>query len=323
MQTRAVFQDADGAWVVSRHADVRAVLADPRFIVAPVEHQGPAGTLAWLRATVCRFSEGAAHDRRLAVVQAELDRLDPADLRRDAAERTRKILTGSGDAPVDVMASIARHVPVAVLGARLAADEEALAEAVPVAAAGYLTGLERPEAADAAVMALAELLGPGDDETVANRIAVLTQAYEATAGLVGLALATALPLPDPYRWPGAAVVAETLRFDPPVRALRRVTAEAAELDGHTLPAGAVVRLDVEAANRDPAVFAEPDRFDPGRTEEAHLTFGAGRRRCPGGEEALGLAAGIVEAVLQWGRPAEDIVHSPGDGTPARLAVTAR
>ncbi|MGH3374781.1 MAG: cytochrome P450 [Actinoallomurus sp.] len=317
----AVFRADDGAWVVSRHADVRAVLDDPRFVVPGAGAGGRPGTLAWLRETVCRFSEGEAHERRLGVVRAELERLDPATLGQEAARRTEAVLDRAAGATLDVMAPVARRVPVATLGDALGVDEESLAEYVPVAAAGYLTGLERPAAADAAVKVLTLLLGPGDGEVVANRIALLMQAYEATAGLVGLTLAGALRLPDPAKWPAADLVAETLRHDPPVRAMRRVTAERAELGGHTLEPGTAVRLDVAAANRDPAVFADPGRFDPARGEGAHLTFGAGRRPCPGGDQALWLAAGIVEVVLRRCRPAGDVEHTPGAGVPARLEVT--
>lgn len=317
----AVFRD-DAGWVVSRHADVRAVLGDARFAVPAPGAGGAPGTLGWLRRTVCRFSEAGDHERRVTIVRAELHRLDPAVLRRQAAARTEEILDRAGGAPVEVMAAVARRVPTAVLGAALGAGEDALAEAVPVAAAGYLTGLDRPgerDAADAAVGVLTRLLGPGDDETVANRIALFMQAYEATAGLVGITLARALRLPDPAAWPAERLVAETLRYDPPVRAMRRVAAEAAELDGHAVGSGESVRLDVAAANRDPAVFADPDRFDPGRAEDAHLTFGAGRRPCPGGDQALGIAAGIVEVVARRTRLSAG--DEPGGGTPARLEVT--
>jgi cytochrome P450 len=316
----AVFRD-DAGWVVSRHADIRTVLADPRFVVPDVGGGGRPGTLDWLRQTVCRFSEGEAHERRLGVVRAELGHLDPAGLRQGAAARTETILDQAAGAPVDVMAAIARRVPTAVLGAALGVDTDVLAEAVPVAAAGYLTGLDDPGAADAAVQVLVRLLGPGDDETVANRIALLMQAYEATAGLVGITLAHALRLPDPAKWPAEQVVAETLRYDPPVRAMRRVAAEAAVLDGQAIGAGESVRLDVAAANRDPAVFEAPDRFDPGREEDAHLTFSAGRRPCPGGDQALQLAAGIVEVVARRTWLTGDTGYASGSGTPATLEVT--
>ena len=82
-----VFRDLQIGWVVSRHADVCAVLGDSRFVVPAAGSGGRPGTLAWLRETVCRFSEGGAHERRLGLVRAELGHLDPARLRREAAAR--------------------------------------------------------------------------------------------------------------------------------------------------------------------------------------------------------------------------------------------
>ncbi|MGK5557892.1 cytochrome P450 [Actinomadura kijaniata] len=246
----------------TRYAEVTAVLADPGFTVVPAGGDGGPGTLDWLRRTVCRFSEGETHRRRRAVVERELARIDPAGLRRAARVRP--------DA-------------VAVLGRALGVtDADTLAAAVPVAAAGYLSG-ERPPGVDAAVAALVGLLGPGPDETVANRIAILVQACEATAALVRSTLGLARGLADPDRWDAESLVVETLRFAPPVPALRRVAA------------GAPVVLDVRSANRDPAVFADPERFDPGRSGPAHLTFGSGRRPCPGAVHAVQIAAGAVEA----------------------------
>lgn len=65
-----------------------------------------------------------------------------------------------------------------------------------------------------------------------------------------------------------------------------------------LPAGTVLVLDLAAANRDPAAFADPDTFDTCRTDlDRVLTFGVGLRPCPGRDHALALAVGVVDAVL--------------------------
>ncbi|WUI03021.1 cytochrome P450 [Spirillospora sp. NBC_00431] len=269
--------------VIVRHADVVAVLDDPRFVVLEAGGGGRPRSLAWLRQTVCRFSEGTTHERRRGLVVAALDAMNPADLRKRARERVI-----GGEAP--------ERAPVRVLGEALGVtDLDALARAVPVAASGYLTG-EGREGADAAVATLVGLLGPGPDERVAGRIAVLMQACEATAELVRRTLPYARR-PESRGRPIEAVIAETLRFDPPIPVMRRVAAEDARLDGRAVPRGAVLTLDLRAANRDPAVFGDPDRFDPDRRERPHLTFGAGRRPCPGPDHALRLAAGVVEAVL--------------------------
>ncbi|MGH3240702.1 MAG: cytochrome P450 [Spirillospora sp.] len=123
------------------------------------------------------------------------------------------------------------------------------------------------------------------------------QACEATAELVRRTLPYARR-PESRGRTVDAIIAETLRFDPPVPVMRRVAAtDDAHLSGRAIARGTLLILDLRAANRDPDVFAAPDRFDPDRRERPHLTFGAGRRPCPGSDHALHLAAGVVEAVL--------------------------
>lgn len=259
---------------LGRYAEVTAVLADPGFEVPPVPPLGPDVGLAWLRATVARFSTGPAHQRRRALAQRDLDRLAPATLRAQAAAHPMDDPEG---VPVDVLA--------AALGTRVP-----LSRTVATVAAGYLTGDGGP-AADAAVRDLVAAFGGVPDEATAARVGLLVQASAATAALIRNALRAAdggAPTADI-----PALLTEVLRFDPPVPAMRRVcTAGTA-----TIPAGTPVLLDIAAANRDPAVFRDPDTFDVTRPD-AHLTFGAGLRPCPGRDHAFALATGVVERLLQ-------------------------
>ena len=62
---------------------------------------------------------------------------------------------------------------------------------------------------------------------------------------------------------------------------RRVLIEPFELGGTALPPGTPVTLCIGAANRDPAQFADPERFDVGRTPNRHLAFGTGAHQCAG------------------------------------------
>jgi cytochrome P450 len=79
-----------------------------------------------------------------------------------------------------------------------------------------------------------------------------------------------------------AVIEEVLRFDPPLQWFERwVLDDGVELGGVTVPKGGRVALVIGAANRDPARFRDPDRFDVRRTDASHLAFGGGIHFCIG------------------------------------------
>lgn len=77
-------------------------------------------------------------------------------------------------------------------------------------------------------------------------------------------------------------VEETMRHSPIASGTLRLVAEDAELDGYIFPAGTMILVNTAAANRDPAVYRNPDRVDITRTEApAILTFGGGIHYCLG------------------------------------------
>lgn len=250
---------------VSDPDEVRAVLADPAFIVPPVPRvESPVG-IAWLRSHVGRFSSGPEHERRRALAVAEIERLEPGDLRRDARERAAAAL-GAGRSLSDV--------PVEALAAALGLPA-ALAADVETAARAYQPHVEADAAsADRAVACLVEACGGSADERTAARIGLLVQACHATAGLVERAL-EARP-----EQPGVTVeeiLGGVLREDPPVRATRRVATAPARIGNVEVPAETIVTLDLSAGHDD------------------RLPFGSGLRPCPGREPALALAAGCLDA----------------------------
>ncbi|MFI6781199.1 cytochrome P450 [Micromonospora sp. NPDC050276] len=322
--------DPDRGWWLTRHADVRAALTDPAFQVPAVD-TGPPGTLAWLRATVSRFSPPRRHADRRAVVVAALAPLNPDDLRHDAARLTVAGLDRAGDR-VDVMRELARPVPLRALAERLGfADPAAAGTAVAVVAAAYHPGVDPAltARADRAVAALLALAPQGPPMVRANLIGLLVQACDATAGLIGAA-AHHLLSPAAPRAPVAAgtadLLAEVLRLDPPVRATRRVTVDGVRLGGRDLPAGSPVLLRFDAANRDPQAFTEPATFQPGRPGAGLLTFGAGERGCPGDRHALALATGVLDVLRErcWRSP-NPVCHEPHPTlrVPANLEVNVR
>ena len=283
---------AENAHEFSRYVDVVAALADPGLVPVPpapnvANAPSAPGTAAWLRENVARFASGSSHERRRAIVEAELDRIDPESLRHAATLATKD----AGDT------FDARMVVVRVLAEALSLpDPEGVAHDVAVVAGVYFGG-ESPEA-DAAVTRLAVVAqhdGEHDPETVANRIGLLVQACDATASLVNQAREAAGRNEQAAGHDADALMAETLRHDPPVRAIQRVAIRATTVGGTAIAAGDRVTLNIAAANRDPKVFERPDEFEPGRpeTEMTALTFGAEPRRCPGRSQALALAAGIL------------------------------
>ena len=86
-------------------------------------------------------------------------------------------------------------------------------------------------------------------------------------------------------------VDELLRWDSPVQLNGRTTYEDIEIDGVAVAAGENFVTLLGAANRDPRVFEEPDRFDVGRVGQAPMSFGGGIHFCLGA--ALARAEGQV------------------------------
>lgn len=112
---------------------------------------------------------------------------------------------------------------------------------------------------------------------------------------------------DPALLPGA--VQEMFRFEPPLPFFHRFASEDVELAGRTFPKGTKFGLLYGAANRDPAAFAEPNRFDVGRTPNRHLGFGYGAHLCLGNHIARMTMETVFGALLQR-RPAITLLDEP-------------
>ena len=125
-------------------------------------------------------------------------------------------------------------------------------------------------------------------QVVANIIMLLMAGHETSINLV--CNGTLALLHHPEQWavltqapPSLAQAAteECLRYDPPVKSLRRVAAQTIELSGHTIRQGEELRWIIAAANRDPSVFDRPDVFDLRRDPNPHVGFGSGIHHCLG------------------------------------------
>ena len=78
-----------------------------------------------------------------------------------------------------------------------------------------------------------------------------------------------------------ALVEEALRYEPPVDMTGRIASRDMEIGGCPVRQKQNVSLNLRAANRDPAVFAEPDTFDITREKKPHVAFGGGAHICIG------------------------------------------
>jgi cytochrome P450 len=100
---------------------------------------------------------------------------------------------------------------------------------------------------------------------------------------------------DPALLPSA--VEEMLRWWTPVMTFRRTAATDCEIGGQPIRAGDKVVVSFTSANRDEAVFADPDRFDIGRHPDPHLVFGHGPHFCLGAHLARVQVRALFEEVL--------------------------
>jgi cytochrome P450 len=126
-----------------------------------------------------------------------------------------------------------------------------------------------------------------DTELVATAILLLLAGHETTTNLIGNGTLALLNHPSELARLRAepellkSAIEEMLRFDSPVQATARAASEDVEYGGVPIAKGAIVIAGIGAANRDPAVFPEPDRFDIARRENHHLSFGFGAHFCLG------------------------------------------
>jgi cytochrome P450 len=120
-----------------------------------------------------------------------------------------------------------------------------------------------------------------EDEVVAAVVLLLNAGHEASVNVFGNGAAAMLrrglrPAED-----AALTVEEMLRFDSALQLFERTAMEPVEVGGVRLEPGEKVAALLGAANRDPAVFAEPDTFDVRRDPNPHLAFGVGVHFCLG------------------------------------------
>ncbi|MFI1395494.1 cytochrome P450 [Streptomyces sp. NPDC020681] len=321
--SRVTLPTGDRAWLLTRYADVRQALVDPRLSRAAAERpEAPRmGNTSPGPKTILGMDPPDHSRLRRLVMQAftarRVESLRPR-IQQLADEQVGLVLVAPH--PVDLMSCFALNLPIKVifelLGVpyedcdRLHAWSEVIfslgghtKEEVGEARGnivGYLRGLievRREEPTDDLLSVLVHARDEGqslsEDELLDFAMILMTVGHQSTSNSLGIALFTLLQHPEqlellrkkPELIPGA--VEELLRHNPFVftGTQLRVATEDLEIGGVQVRQGEAVIAALGSANHDEEIFADPDRFDVERTPNTHLSFGYGVHHCLGAQLA--------------------------------------
>ncbi|MBU6960224.1 cytochrome P450 [Pseudomonas sp. CVAP len=319
------FHQGLGFWVASSAQAVAAVLAHPDCKVRPAHEPVPnaiaQGYAGKVFGQLMRMNDGERQRCPRSAIQPGLEVIDTDEV--SALVRARLIsLSADGlhkamfMGPVCVIASLLGFTPaegrtLSELTADFVACLSPLSNQTQLdaahAAAEHLNGyfVERLSAQDHQSPLLEgirqRLADPGT--LLANLIGLLSQTYEATAGLIGnavLALIRNPQLKSEMRRNPAQVgdlLAEVQRHDPSVQNTRRFVSAPCEIDGVSLKPGDVILVLLASANRDPQLNDNPDALILDRPTRRSFTFGTGRHQCPGQTLALSIASATLSEIL--------------------------
>ncbi len=315
------FWEDYGHWCCADAATVEALFRDRRLGREPPDGPGAVPDHVQPFYDLDRLSmlerEPPAHTRLRRLVNRAFVSRAIARLRPGIARLAGELLDALPRAGVaDLLPAFAEPIPVSVIAellgvpatdaarllawshsmvamyrpGRSRADEDA-AVAATAAFSAYLRTILAERRARPREDLMSVLANAGqeisEDEAVANAVLLLNAGHEATVHAIGngvaAVLGSGLDPPPLLRDPEAvgALAEEVLRFDPPLHLFTRYALEPVRTGALDLSPGERVGLLIGAANRDPARWPEPDRFDPLRRPAAHLAFGGGLHFCLG------------------------------------------
>ncbi|HEY2959659.1 MAG TPA: cytochrome P450 [Actinomycetota bacterium] len=357
-QADPVHRSELGFWVLTRHADVLALLRDPRTSRDPRRSERVEALRSSVEVGRLLDEEEAApsmlfvdppdHTRLRTLVNkaftpAAVERLRP---------RVEQVVDGlldrvAGAGAMDVVEDLAYPLPVTVicdlfgvpeadrdrfrgwsrafvhlLDPLVAEDAMERALQARLALRGYLRELVAQRRAHPADDLLTALIAAEDQgqalseaELVSMCVLLLVAGHETTVNLIANGTLALLRQPralarlaaDPSL--AGSAVEELLRHDAPVQFTSRHALADFEIDGHAVRTGETVVGILGAANRDPAVFPDPDELDLGRKPNRHVAFGGGIHFCLGATLAR-TEAGIAIPALLGRLPGLELAGAP-------------
>jgi cytochrome P450 len=302
------------AWLVTGYEQVRRLLDDDRLGRA---HPDPAtaartGESALFGGPLGEFeTERVDHARMRSLLQPHFSPRRMRDLRPRVEALTAGLLDelAQRGSPADLNEALALPLPIAVIcellgvpyedrarfraWTRAAADvrDRARSEKGLADLFGYgreLVARKRREPGDDVISRLAATEGIGADEAAGMGMSLLFAGHETTVVAIGMGAVRLLT--NPAQWQAllahpagiGRAVEEILRTEGVGGGgIPRYARTDLEIAGVPVRAGELVLLDTGAANHDGTVFPDPDRFDVGRHDAGHITFGHGARYCIG------------------------------------------
>lgn len=318
-----VFHPGLNMWVASSARAVAAVLAHPDCHVRPAQEPVPKtiadGMAGQVFGQLMRMNEGERQRCPRSAIAPGLELIDTREVEAlvsarlvtaDAAGLYNTMFRG----PVCVVAALLGFTPaqgraiseltadfVACLSPLSAAAKLTAAHAAAEQLSGYCVELlADPDNHSLLLAGIRQRFASGAPQTlIANLIGLFSQTFEATAGLIGNTVLALIQHPS-LRSESTNIedlLAEVLRFDPPVQNTRRFVATPCEIDGVKLNAADVILVLLASANRDPMLNDNPDAFLLDRPNRRSFTFGAGRHQCPGQLLALSIAGATLKQFL--------------------------
>jgi cytochrome P450 len=317
---RISLADGSKAWIVTRHADVRAAFADPRLQMnreLSNDESRKGLSLPSAMAVTLATSDPPVHTRLRRLVSAAFTPRRVEKLRPAVARIADGLLDAVADeGACDLAAAFARPMPVLVFRELFGIPAEDGTEVFDWAASlivptsenrelrakalasigGYVRDLVRRKQKEPCDDLLSALIEARDvherlDENELTTMVVLLMASgsQTTTHLIGNSVLTLLR--EPARAAAVAgrpdlvpaVVEEVLRYEGPVSlSARRFASEDMVIAGTSIARGDTVYLGLGAANRDDEVFADAGGFDPDRPDLGrHMGFGHGIHHCLG------------------------------------------
>ncbi len=343
------------AWLVTDYAQTKTLLSDPRLIKggwqsAVFANKLPESVASGIHSTMLN-NDPPTHTRLRKLVMPALSRRRVEQLVPRIQQMTHDLLTAiDGQQSVDLISALAYPLPIGVICELIGIPEEDRADfrawTPPVISPGAfsfdayqraatalldfnreLVRTRRREPRDDLISDLIMAREDGDeltdDELTSMIFLLLVAGHETTVNLIGNSVRALLTHPDQLallrRHPELLepAIEEFLRYDGPVQSTTPYrTAEPVDVDGTTIPAGAVVFFALLAANRDPRIFPGADTLDITRQASAHLSFGHGIHRCVGAPlariEARIAIGTLIERFpgLRPATPPEDLTRVP-------------